>query len=67
VYVEVEPERVTAFVRDRGCGFDPAAVEPGRLGIARSMVGRLQRHGGRVEIHSTPGEGTEVTLEVPRP
>jgi signal transduction histidine kinase len=66
VYVEVEPERVTAFVRDRGCGFDPAAVEPGRLGIARSMVGRLRRQGGRVEIHSTPGEGTEVVLEVPR-
>jgi signal transduction histidine kinase/phage shock protein PspC (stress-responsive transcriptional regulator) len=66
VYVEVEPERVTAFVRDRGCGFDPAAVAPGRLGIARSMVGRLRRQGGRVEIHSTPGEGTEVVLEVPR-
>jgi signal transduction histidine kinase len=30
-------------------------------------VGRLQRQGGRVEIHSTPGEGTEVVLEVPRP
>lgn len=66
VYVEVEPDRVSAFVRDRGRGFDPAAAPPGRLGIAESIVGRMARHGGRAEIASTPGEGTEVALEVPR-
>lgn len=66
VYVEVEPDRVQAFVRDRGRGFEPAAVEPGRLGIRESIVGRMQRHGGKAEVHSSPGEGTEVVLEVPR-
>ncbi|HLT17672.1 MAG TPA: ATP-binding protein, partial [Acidimicrobiales bacterium] len=66
VYVEVEPDRVEAFVRDRGRGFDPDAVEPGRLGIRESIRGRMARHGGRAEVHSAPGEGTEVALEIAR-
>jgi signal transduction histidine kinase len=66
LYVEVEPERITAYVRDRGAGFDPKAVEPGRLGISGSIVGRMQRLGGKADVHSTLGEGTEVVLEVPR-
>ncbi len=66
VYVEVGPERVEGFVRDRGRGFDPDAVEPGRLGIRESIVGRMARHGGRAEVTSTPGEGTEVTVEIGR-
>jgi signal transduction histidine kinase len=66
VYVEVEPARVSAYVRDRGKGFDPAAVEPGRVGVRESIVGRMARHGGRADVHTAPGEGTEVTLEVPR-
>jgi signal transduction histidine kinase len=66
VYVEVERERVTAYVRDRGQGFDLDAVEPGRLGVRESIVGRMARHGGKAEVHSTIGEGTEVVLEVAR-
>jgi phage shock protein PspC (stress-responsive transcriptional regulator)/signal transduction histidine kinase len=66
VYVEVESQRVTAYVRDRGKGFDVDAVEPGRVGVRESIIGRMARHGGRAEVHSAPGEGTEVVLEVPR-
>ena len=66
VYVEVEPERVEAYVRDRGKGFDLDAVEPGRLGVRQSIVGRMARHGGKAEVHTAPGEGTEVALEVGR-
>lgn len=66
LYVEVEPDAVAAFVRDRGVGFDPAAVPTDRRGIAESIVGRMQRHRGRVKVSSTPGEGTEVELMVPR-
>jgi signal transduction histidine kinase len=65
VYVEVEDDKVTAFVRDRGKGFDLDAVEPGRLGVRESIIGRMARVGGRAEVHSRPGEGTEVALEVP--
>ena len=66
VYVEVEPEKVTAFVRDRGKGFDLAKVEPGRLGVRESIIGRMARHGGKAEVHSTLGEGTEIVVEVGR-
>jgi signal transduction histidine kinase/phage shock protein PspC (stress-responsive transcriptional regulator) len=66
VYVEVEPQRVTAFVRDRGRGFDLDAVDPGRVGVRESIIGRMARHGGRAEIHTAPDEGTEVVLEVGR-
>jgi signal transduction histidine kinase len=66
VYVEVAPDHVEAFVRDRGKGFDLDAVEPGRLGVRESIVGRMARHGGRAEVHTAPGEGTEVALQIGR-
>jgi len=65
-YVEVEPDRVSLFVRDRGVGFDPAAVNGDHQGIAESIVGRMARHGGRANVRSRPGEGTEVELVMPR-
>lgn len=67
VYLEVEPHQVTLFVRDRGKGFDPAATDPDRRGLAESVHGRMARAGGRAEVRSSSGEGTEVELTVPRP
>jgi signal transduction histidine kinase len=66
VYLEVEPQRVSIFVRDRGRGFDPAQVAADRRGIAGSIVDRLARAGGNAEVRSTPGEGTEVEMSLPR-
>jgi signal transduction histidine kinase len=66
VYLEVEPDRVSLFVRDRGRGFDPAAVPPDRRGVADSISARVRRHGGTAEVRSAPGEGAEVELSVPR-
>ncbi len=66
VYVEVEPDKVTAFVRDQGAGFDPAVVPTDRRGIADSIIGRIERHGGTAQVHSRPGAGTEVVLQLPR-
>ncbi len=65
LYAEVEPEQVSVFVRDRGKGFDPDTVENHRHGVRGSIVGRMKRHGGRAEIRSEPGEGTEVRLILP--
>jgi signal transduction histidine kinase len=67
VYVEVDDESVAVFVRDRGVGFDPAAVPEGRLGLTESIEGRLERAGGRATVTSAPGAGTEVELRLPRP
>jgi phage shock protein PspC (stress-responsive transcriptional regulator)/signal transduction histidine kinase len=65
VYAEVLGDsRIEAFVRDRGRGFDPAAVNGDRRGITHSIVRRMARHGGRAHINSEPGEGTEVTFEL---
>jgi signal transduction histidine kinase/phage shock protein PspC (stress-responsive transcriptional regulator) len=67
VYLEVEPERATIFVRDRGKGFEAAHIPEDRGGITNSIAGRMTRAGGRAEVRSTVGEGTEVELEMPRP
>jgi signal transduction histidine kinase len=66
VYAEVEPDKVTVFVRDRGPGFDPDTVPTDRLGLRESVVGRMARHGGQAVVRSVVGEGTEVQLEMPR-
>lgn len=66
VYVECGPDLVRAYVRDRGTGFDPGAVPADRRGIADSIVGRMERHGGRAEIRTSAGGGTEVVLSAPR-
>ena len=66
IYAEVEPEEVSLFVRDRGCGFDPAAVPADRRGLTESIRARMARHGGAATIQSAPGEGTEVRLSLLR-
>ena len=66
VFAEVESEVVTVYVRDRGCGFDPAAVPEDRHGLAGSIRGRMTRHGGTAMVRSSPGEGTEIALALPR-
>jgi signal transduction histidine kinase/phage shock protein PspC (stress-responsive transcriptional regulator) len=66
VYFEARDDRAVVFVRDRGEGFDPASVPEDRGGIAVSIVGRLERHGGRAEVHSAPGSGCELELSLPR-
>jgi signal transduction histidine kinase len=65
VYVEAGANDVAVYVRDRGSGFDPGAVAPDRRGIAESVVGRMERHGGSAVVRSAPGEGTEVELRLP--
>lgn len=65
VYVEAGERELEAFVRDRGRGFDPAAVPPDRMGIAGSIEGRVHRSGGTVHIDTAPGRGTEVHITVP--
>jgi signal transduction histidine kinase len=66
LFAEVEPGEVSLFVRDRGRGFDPDAVPEDRKGLAESVHGRMTRHGGSASVRSTPGQGTEVSLTMPR-
>ena len=57
---------MTLFVRDRGRGFDPAAVPADRKGLAESIHARMARRGGTAAVRTAPGEGTEVSLTMPR-
>jgi len=66
LFAEVEPGEVAVFVRDRGRGFDPAAVPADRRGLAESIRARMARRGGAAAIRSVVGEGTEVSLTMPR-
>jgi signal transduction histidine kinase len=65
VYAEpADDGGVVCSVKDDGSGFDPAVAVEG-MGLARSVRGRLDEVGGRVEVDSAPGWGTEVRLWVP--
>ena len=59
--------RLTLTVADDGVGFDPAApgLRSRRLGLT-SMEERARALGGTLAVVSRPGDGTTITLEVPR-
>ncbi|WP_291411614.1 DUF5931 domain-containing protein [Actinophytocola sp.] len=57
-------------VRDDGVGFAPDRIDEaereGRMGIARSIRGRVTDLGGSVTVDTAPGAGVEWELRVPR-
>jgi signal transduction histidine kinase len=65
VFAECDAALAEVFVRDRGRGFDRAAVPEDRLGVRKSILDRMARHGGSASIRTAPGEGTEVRLSLP--
>jgi signal transduction histidine kinase len=67
VYAESGPGRLHVFVRDRGPGFDPDAVASDRHGVRESIVGRMERQGGRATVRAAQGRGTEIELTLERP
>jgi signal transduction histidine kinase/phage shock protein PspC (stress-responsive transcriptional regulator) len=66
VFAEVAGSNVDVYVNDQGIGFDLDSVPVDRMGIAESILGRMQRQGGSAIVHSEPGEGTEVHLSMSR-
>ena len=67
VTISDDDRTVRAMVTDAGTGFEPDGVDRARLGFAESVVGRLHTVGGRARVFSSPGSGTTVMLEVPKP
>ena len=68
ILLDLQPEQVLLRVRDDGAGFDMEVLAPsmGRhLGLT-SMRERAAELGGRFELSSQPGRGTEVVVIVPR-
>jgi len=64
VFAEASDTQVDVFVTDQGKGFDVDAVDGDRQGVAESIKGRMQRHGGTAKIDSESGVGTEVHLTI---
>jgi signal transduction histidine kinase len=63
VYAEPDDDGgVFCSVKDDGTGFAPE-VEEG-VGLTRSIRGRVEEVGGRVEVDGNPGRGAEVRLWV---
>ena len=63
------PQGVLLRVQDDGKGFTPsraAGPKEGHFGLA-GMNERTKRLGGQLSIHSTPGAGTCVQVEIPIP
>lgn len=61
--------RLCLTVADQGVGFDPTRLE-GRVPFDRfglfSIRERLELMGGRLELDTAPGKGTQILIEVPR-
>jgi signal transduction histidine kinase/phage shock protein PspC (stress-responsive transcriptional regulator) len=64
LYAEIANGSARVFIDDRGPGFDPDSIPGDRRGVRQSIIGRMRRYGGRAEIRSGPGEGTEVELAI---
>jgi signal transduction histidine kinase len=62
-------DRLRLIVSDDGVGFDPARLlgrsTPSGFGLF-SIRERVELIGGRMEVTSASGQGTRVTIEVPR-
>ena len=54
--------RAEVFVRDRGQGFVLDEVADDRLGVRNSIIGRMERHGGRRTSAPRRARATEVRL-----
>lgn len=65
VYAETADGQVDVFVSDQGSGFDVSTVDDDRHGIADSIIGRMERHGGTATVSSEIDGGTEVHLSMP--
>ncbi len=65
VYAEISELRAEAYIRDRGRGFAMEDIGEDRMGIRGSIIDRMARFGGKVDIRSTVGEGTEIHLLMP--
>jgi signal transduction histidine kinase len=65
VTITLDPGTLDVTVRDTGAGFDPARVDPARLGLRCSITERVADWGGRVSVRSAPGQGTLVSMSWP--
>ena len=69
IMLEIEEQQARLQIRDDGQGFTVPArwvelARAGHFGLV-GMIERAQAVGGRVDIVSTPGQGTQITITAP--
>ncbi|MDR2087142.1 MAG: sensor histidine kinase, partial [Dysgonamonadaceae bacterium] len=57
-----EEKRISLSVQDNGCGFDPESAKQG-VGL-KSLHDRVAAFNGRLDIATSPENGTETTIEL---
>lgn len=57
--------QIQITIEDDGRGFDPGEIGENQGFGLRSMQGRADMVGARLEVNSTPGKGTQVVIQVP--
>jgi signal transduction histidine kinase len=70
LFAEEDAGAVVVTVRDDGRGFaydERRLLAQGKIGLAKSVKGRVEQLGGTMSVTSRPGAGTEVELRVPAP
>jgi signal transduction histidine kinase len=66
VVVRHANSRASVQIVDEGRGFDPVEVGSGQTGLGLwNMRERAQEIGGDIDIRSSPGSGTQVTISIP--
>jgi len=59
----VDESRVSVVVEDNGKGFDSVAAEAGEGTGLKNIRSRINSLGGKLEISSSPGKGSEINVE----
>ncbi|HET7518409.1 MAG TPA: ATP-binding protein, partial [Actinomycetes bacterium] len=70
LFAEEDGGGVVLTVRDDGRGFaydERRLLAEGKIGLAKSVKGRVEQLGGTMRLVSRPGAGTEIELRVPIP
>ncbi len=68
VFGECDGDDLRVTIRDDGVGFEydeERLSRAGKLGVLRSMKGRIEDLGGSMRLTSAPGQGTEVEFRLP--
>ena len=77
VQVEISSERISYRVKDNGCGIDENTLPrlfnaffstKGTNGSGLGLVAvkkTVQAHGGKIDVQSSQGKGSEFTITIP--
>ena len=68
VYAEAVDGELLISIRDDGMGFaydEERLIREGKLGLLKSMKGRVEDLGGAMQVHTAAGRGTDVEFRLP--